>query len=79
MGENGALSIGGASSAGKIRLTLANCLDKHCGYLRLDTVCGNTLIYVQTQAIRYYVSSSRQGFEGAFMVKTQGREQVNAC
>jgi hypothetical protein len=72
MGENGALSIKGAGVAGKKWLTLANCLEINCDNIHLDTFSDNTLKYVQAQAIRYYVSTSRQGLKDAFMVKFRG-------
>jgi hypothetical protein len=72
MGENGALSIKGAGVAGKKWLTLANCLEINCGNIHLDTFSDNTFKYVQAQAIRHYKSTSKQGFEGDFMVKFRG-------
>jgi hypothetical protein len=78
MEKNTTFGMGKAGFAGVIRLTLANCLEINSDYMRLGTFSDNTLKYVQAQAIRYYVSTSRRGFEGAFMVKTQGRKQLNA-
>jgi hypothetical protein len=72
MGKNGALSIKGAGVAGKKWLTLANCLEINCDDTHLNTFNDKTFKYFQAQAIRHYVSTSKQSFEGAFRVKLRG-------
>ena len=74
MGENGALSIKGASVTGKKWLTLANCLEINCDEIHLNTFSDKTFKYFQAQAIRHYVSMSKQGLEDAIMVKFRGEK-----